>query len=62
MREGVDAQNVEPGTIFDGFPEMDPTEMAAIGETEAAIVQFKGDIDVHAHFALVGTFEQFIAI
>jgi hypothetical protein len=36
-------------------------EVAAIGETEDAFVQFEGDIHMHALFTMVGAFQKFFA-
>ena len=36
---------------------MDPTEMAAVGETQNTLVQFKSYIDVHVALVLIGAFQ-----
>jgi len=60
-RDGVDAEACQSGIGFDGVPDLDAAEMAAVSETEDAFIEFEGYVDVDGDFGFgfVGFGQQF---
>jgi len=62
--DGVDAEAGYGGVGFGGLPDLNAAEMAAIGETEDAFVEFEGYVNVDASFVfgLVGFGQEFFGV
>lgn len=63
-RDGVDAEAGQGGIGFGGVVDLNAAEMATVGETEDAFVEFEGYVNVGAGFGggLVGFGEEFFGV
>ncbi len=63
-RDGVHPEAGDGGAGFDGVVDEDAAEVAAVGETEDAFVEFEGDVHVNVsgRFFFVGDGEHFFCV
>jgi hypothetical protein len=44
------------------FPNLNTAEVATVGESENAAIEFEGDIDMNAGTGLIGEFREFLGV
>jgi hypothetical protein len=45
-----------------GFPSLNAAEVATVGESENAAIEFESDVDVNAGAGLIGEFREFLRV